>query len=167
MFIYSFKASTLKFFGVIAVALVTLLALAFLIPSYSTATTKEIALLNENITFDNVKTSADAVKFLSQYGWEVINEAIEECEITIPEEFDKVITSYNEIQKQQGLDLTRYAKKTAKRYTFKITNYPNYSGTVYANVITYRNKVIAGDICTADAKGFIHTLPMPTLNSLT
>lgn len=166
MFIYSVKASTLKFFGIIAVALVTLLALALLIPSYSTSTTKEIALLNENISFDNVKTSKDAIKFLSQYGWEVTEEPIEECEITIPKEFDKVIASYNEIQKQQGLDLTKYAKKTAQRYTFKINNYPNYSGTVYANVIIYRNKVIAGDICTADAKGFIHTLPMPANDSL-
>lgn len=162
MFIYSFKASTIKFFGIIAVALVTLLALAFLIPSYTTSTTKEIALLNENISFDNVKTSKDAVKFLSQYGWVVLEEPIEECEITIPAEFDKVISSYNEIQKQQGLDLTKYAKKTAQRYTFKINNYPNYEGTVYANIITYRNRVIAGDICTADAKGFIHTLPMPS-----
>ena len=164
MFIYSIKASTLKFFGIIAVALATLLALAFLIPSYSTSTTKEIALLNENISFDNIKNADDVVNFLSQYGWNVENEPVEECEITIPKEFDKVIASYNEIQKQQGLDLTKYAKKTAQRYTFKVKNYPNYNGTVYANVIIYRNKVIAGDICTADAKGFIHTLPMPTNN---
>lgn len=161
MFIYSLRASTLKFFCIIAVALVTLLALAFLIPSYSASTTKEISLLNENISFDNVKSSNDATKFLKQYGWEVQAEPIEECEITIPEEFDKVISSYNEIQKQQGLDLTKYSKKTATRYTFKVSNYPNYDGTVYANIITYRGKVIAGDICTADAKGFIHTLPMP------
>ena len=162
MFIYSLRASTLKFFSIIAIALVTLLALAFLIPSYSTSTTKEISLLNENISFDNIKNSNDAIKFLRQYGWEVVAEPIEECEITIPEEFDKVISSYNEIQKQQGLDLSKYSKKTAQRYTFKISNYPNYEGTVYANIITYRNKVIAGDICTADAKGFIHTLPMPS-----
>lgn len=162
MFIYSCKATTLKFFGVIGVALITLLSLVFLIPDYSIDTTKEIALMNEKISFDNVKNASDAVKFLSQYGWTVIDTPIESCEITIPEEFDKVITSYNEIQKQQGLDLSKYSKKTAQRYTFKVTNYPNYNGTVYANVITYRGKVIAGDICTADAKGFIHTLPMPS-----
>lgn len=161
MFVYSCKASTLKFFGIIGVALVTLLALVFLIPSYSVDTTKEIALMNEKISFDNVKSSTDAVKFLEQYGWTVIDTPVESCEITIPSEFDKVMTSYNEIQKQQGLDLSKYTKKTAQRYTFKITNYPDYEGTVYANVITYRGKVIGGDICTADAKGFIHTLPMP------
>lgn len=165
MFVYSLKASTLKFFGVVGVALLTLVALVFLVPSFSPNTTKEIALMNESISFDNVKSSGDAVKFLSQYGWKVIDTPIEECEITIPKEFDKVVASYNEIQKQQGLDLTKYSKKTAQRYTFKITNYPGYEGTVYANVITYRGKVIAGDICTADAKGFIHTLPMPSLSN--
>ena len=87
---------------------------------------------------------------------------VEECEIVIPREFDKVMTSYNEIQKQQGLDLSKYAKKTATRYTYKITNYPDYNGTVYANIITYRNKVISGDICSADAKGFLHTLSFPS-----
>lgn len=161
MFIYSLKASTLKFFGIIGIALVSLLALIIFIPSSSKATTSEIAAMNENISFDNVKSSSDARKFLAQYGWEVENDAIEECEITIPSEFDKVMTQYNEIQKQQGLDLSKYKKKTATRYTYIITNYPDYSGTVYANVITYRGKVVGGDICTADAKGFLHTFSMP------
>lgn len=163
MFVYSFKASTLKFFGVIGVCVVVLVALVFLIPTYSKETTAEIALFNENISFENVKTAEDGKKFLSQYGWEVDSVLVEECEVTIPKEFDKVMTSYNEIQKQQGLDLSKYSKKTAKRYTYKVTNYPSYEGTVYANIIIYKDKVIAGDICSADAKGFIHTLPMPTI----
>ncbi len=161
MFIYSFKASTLKFFGVVGVAVITIVALIFLIPSNSNATTSEIATMNENISFNNVKSASDGAKFLAQYGWEVDENIIEECEITIPSDFDKVMSQYNEIQKQQGLDLSKYKKKTATRYTFKVTNYPDYSGTVYANVITYRGKVIGGDICTADAKGFLHTFSMP------
>ena len=162
MFVYSLKASTLKFFGIVGVAILTLVALIFLIPSYSEATTKEIVAMNENISYDNVKSCNDGIKFLAQYGWQVEENPIEECEITIPKDFDKVMTTYNEIQKQQGLDLTKYQKKTAQRYTFKVTNYPSYEGTVYANIITYRGKVIAGDICSADSKGFISTLSMPT-----
>jgi hypothetical protein len=158
MFIYSIKSTTLKFFGIVGVAILTLVALIFLVPSYSEATTKEIAAMNENISFDNVKSPEDIVKFLSQYGWTVDESIIEECDITIPKEFDKVMTVYNEIQKQQGLDLSKYQRKTAKRYTYKITNYPDYEGTVYANIIVYRNKVIAGDICSADSRGFIETL---------
>lgn len=160
MFVYSLKASTLKFFGIIGVAAVVLIALIVLIPS-KTETTAQIAAMNENISFNNIKNSSDVVDFLKQYGWETEKTAIEECQITIPKEFDKVMTTYNEIQKQQGLDLTKYRKKTATRYTFKVNNYPDYNGTVYANVIVYKDKVIGADICSADAKGFIHTLSMP------
>ena len=163
MFVYSFKASTLKFIGVVSVCVVVLIALVFLVPTYSKETTAEIALMNENISFNNVKSSSDGKKFLSQYGWSVDEIVVEECQVTIPKDFDKVMTTYNEIQKQQGLDLSKYAKKTAQRYTYKVTNYPSYEGTVYANIIVYKDKVIAGDICSADAKGFIHTLPMPTV----
>ncbi len=162
MFVYSFKASTLKFIGVVSVCVAVLVALVFLVPTYSRETTAEIAILNENISFNNVKSAEDGRKFLSQYGWTTDEIVVEECEVTIPKEFDKVMTSYNEIQKQQGLDLSKYSKKTANRYTYKITNYPSYEGTVYANIIVYKDKVIAGDICSADAKGFIHTLYMPS-----
>ena len=162
MFIYSFKASTLKFFGVVGIAVVTLIALVLLIPTNTIATTAEIATMNENISFNNVKSESDGVKFLAQYGWEVDSALVEECEVTVPSDFDKIMTQYNEIQKQQGLDLSKYQKKTLTRYTYKVTNYPNYSGTVYANVLTYRGKVVGGDICTSDAKGFLHTFSMPS-----
>ena len=124
MFIYSVKSSTLKFFGIVGVAIITLVALIFLVPTYSEATTKDIATMNENISFSSIKNSSDAIKFLAQYGWTVDETPIEECEITIPKEFDKVMTIYNELQKQQGLDLTKYQRKNAKRYTFQVTNYP-------------------------------------------
>lgn len=161
MFIYSFKASTLKFLGVICVSIVALLAMVLLIPTNKINTTEEIAAMNENISFNNVKNVSDGANFLLQYGWEVDKTPIEECEITIPASFDKIMTQYNEIQKQQGLDLTKYQKKTVTRYTYKVTNYPGYEETVYANVITFRGKVIGGDICTADSKGFLHTFSMP------
>ena len=42
------------------------------------------------------------------------------------------------------------------RYTYEVTNYPDAQGTVYANILIYRNKVIGGDVCSADVTGFIH-----------
>lgn len=161
MFIYSLKASTLKFFGIVGVAMIAIVALIILIPTNTPNITNDIAVMNEKISFDNVKSGQDGIEFLEQYGWNLEATPLEECEITIPKEFDKVMTLYNEIQKQQGLDLSKYQRKTAHRYTYKVTNYPNYQGTVYANIIIYNNKVIAGDICSADAKGFMHTLSMP------
>ena len=81
--------------------------------------------------------------------------------IRIPEEFDKVMKSYNELQKGQGLDLAKYRGKEVTRYTFAVTNYPDYKGTVMANVILWRNRVIGGDLCSSDVTGFIHGFEKP------
>jgi hypothetical protein len=59
------------------------------------------------------------------------------------------------------LDLSKYKKKTVTRYTFMVTDYKGYEGTVYANVLVYRGRVIGGDICSADVSGFIHGFEMP------
>lgn len=162
MFIYSLKASTVKFFGILGLSILTLAALIIFIPSEKIDTTQEIATLNENISFNNVKSAKDAQKFLSQYGWTTNDLSTSECEVTIPKDFDKIMSQYNELQKQQGLDLSKYSKKTVTRYTFEVTNYPNYSGTVYANVLTFKGKVIGGDICSSDSRGFLHTFSMPS-----
>ena len=162
MFIYSLKASTVKFFGIVGVSLLTLAALIIFIPTARVSTTQEIATMNENISFNNVRNAKDAQKFLSQYGWTTNEATLTECEVTIPKEFDKIMSQYNELQKQQGLDLSKYGKKTVTRYTLEVTNYPNYSGTVFANVLTFRGKVIGGDICSSDSRGFLHTFSMPS-----
>ncbi len=158
MFVYSMKASTLKFFGVTTVALVALVTLLIFIPAAEPAVSDGVMDVVETVNFDKIKTAADRVEFLRQFGWEVENTPIEEAEVTIPAEFDKIYKSYNELQKKQGFDLTKYMKKDAMRYTYKITNYPDYQGEVYANIIIYKKKVIAGDVCSADANGFIHGL---------
>lgn len=109
-----------------------------------------------DIDYSGIKTNEDRIKFLGQFGWVVKPEAVESIEVTIPAEFDKIFTAYNEIQKRQGLDLSKYKKKNVQRYTYEITNYEGYDGTVYANILVYRNKVIGGDVCSADVKGFMH-----------
>lgn len=87
--------------------------------------------------------------------------ATEEETVKIPKNFDKVLASYNNIQLHQGLDLTKYAGKEVSRFTYKVTNYPDYSGDVWANVIVYRDRVIGGDICSSDVDGFIHDFTFP------
>ena len=160
MFIYSFKASTLKFLGIISVTLVALIAIIAFVPVYAdglgSVSTGAAVDGEVSISYDKVKSAADAVKFLSQFGWTVDGGNPESAKVTIPSEFDKVFAAYNEIQKDQGLDLSKYKKKDLTRYTFEVTNYEGYEGKVYANVLVYRNKVVGGDICSADTSGFVH-----------
>lgn len=161
MFVYSLRASTLKFFAVVCVALTALIMMIAFIPGYD-GEQGFIATGNEKeITYDKIKTNDDRINFLSQFGWQVKTDPIETADITIPKEFDKIFTGYNEIQKRQGLDLSKYKNKNVTRYTYEITNYEGEDGKVYANIIVYRNKVIGGDICSADVKGFIHGLEKP------
>ena len=157
MFVYSLRASTVKLVGVICVALTVLITLIAFVPTYSVpnlpAADADAAV---GYSYDKVKTAADAANFLAQFGWEVEGTPVEETVVTVPAEFDKIFAAYNEIQRAQGLDLSKYKKKEITRYTFEVTNYPNYEGKVYANVLVYRNKVVGGDICSADVSGFVH-----------
>ena len=148
MFICSVRASTLRFFGLVLIAAAVLVgALA-----YRYNTTVEAA----SYQFNKIKTDEDRVEFLAQFGWEIDKTPIEQTEFTIPDTFDRVMMGYNEIQKSQGLDLSRYENKKVTRYTYEVKNYSGYEGKVYANVIVYRDEVIAGDICAADPLGFVH-----------
>lgn len=162
MFIYSIKASSLKFFTILGVATVLLIIMIFALPTTSQNATNTMATSEKTISYSNIKSTKDHCEFLSQFGWKTESDAIEEIEIQIPKDFDKVMNSYNNIQKNQGLDLSKYKNKKVSRYTYKITNYPQYEGDVYANIIVYKNKVIGGDVCSSDIKGFIHGFENPT-----
>lgn len=155
MFIYSLRASTIKFFAVVCVALVALITLIAFVPTYGEVADQTVSKDTE-INYDKIKTNEDRINFLSQFGWEVKPDAITATEVKVPSEFDKIFTGYNELQRRQGLDLSKYKKKSVMRYTYEVTNYKGYDGVVYASIIVYRNKVIGGDICSADPNGFIH-----------
>lgn len=160
MFIYSLRASTLKFFGVTTAALAALVTLLFFIPASdinAAEASSELA-VTESISFEKIKTAEDRIEFLRSFDWEVETTPIEEVEVTIPAEFDKIFQSYNELQKKQGFDLSKYHKKQVKRYTYRVTNYPDYVGDVYVSILMYRNRVIGGDVSSADSNGFIHGL---------
>jgi len=152
MFIYSLKAKTLKYFGLVCVALVAVIVVAAAVPGMGA----EAVGADGEINYSKIKTNEDRIEFLRQFGWEVSPEAVESEQVTIPSNFDKIFAGYNEIQKRQGLDLTKYKGKTMMRYTYDVTNYPNYEGKVQVNMLVYRGKVVGGDVCSADVNGFIH-----------
>lgn len=152
MFVYSLRASTLRFFGVIAVSLAVLIALIVFVPTYAAEGSEPTA----SYSYEKVRSEDDAERFLAQFGWIVDASPIEVTEVTMPEEFDKIFAAYNEIQKEQGLNLAKYKRKKLTRYTFSVTNYDGYDGKVLANVLVYRGKVVGGDICSADVDGFVH-----------
>ena len=106
----------------------------------------------------SVMDNAGRVAFLRSFGWEVESEPSEILEIVIPTEFDASYDQYNRLQLAQGYDLTRWRGRTAKRYTYKILNYPQASGEVRANLIVCDGQVVAGDVSCVALGGFMHGL---------
>lgn len=156
MFIYSLRASTIKFFGVVALSVIALFALMLFVPQYEAA--EAVKPTEEAVDYTNIRTNEDRIAFIGKFGYTVQATPLEECSFVLPEEFDRVLAGYNEIQKQQGLDLSRYRKKTVTRYTYTVTNYEEYEGTVYVNLIVYRDRVVGCDVCSADPAGFVDGL---------
>ena len=154
MFIYSFRASTLRFFALLLLAAGALTALIVFVPAYEP---QEYDSTAASISYEGIETNEDRIAFLSQFGYKVSGEPIESVELTLPDDFDRVFSGYNELQKAQGLDLTKYKGKTVTRYTYEVTDYPGHEGEkIYANLIVRKNRIIAGDVCSAEPSGFIH-----------
>ena len=158
MFVYSMKATTVKFFGVVCVALVTLIVLIAFVDPYEPVNAGEVNGSGEavDVKYGKINGSEDVRSFLLQFGWETDNDPIETVNVTVPHKFDRVLSEYNQIQRAQGLNLEKYKGKDVIRYTFRIKNYNDSEGEVYANVLVDKKKVIGGDVCSADASGFVH-----------
>ncbi len=156
MFIYSLHANTIKFFAVICLSLTALIALIVFVPTYAQQNDAAQVGVDASYNYEKIKSNEDRINFIKQFGWNVEAQPLKEQEVIIPAEFDKIFAAYNEIQRAQGLDLSSFKKKNVMRYTYAVTNYPDYEGTVYINILVYRNTVIGGDVCSADVNGFIH-----------
>ena len=153
MFVYSVKANTLKVIGCILAAAIIMTALVIFIPDDEAIA---VSASDGKVVYTNAKDNEGRINFLSQFGYSVKTDPIDEVTVTVPSEFDTVFAGYNELQKLQGLDLSSYKRKTLTRYTYEVTNYEGHAGRVLANLLIYRGRVVGGDICTESKDGFIH-----------
>ena len=153
MFIYSVRGSTIKFF-VLIVATLAILAGILLFGGGNAGA----ASVGADIKLGGIKTNEDRLEFISQFGISVAGEARESESFPIPEKFDRILSEYNEIQKLQGLDLTKYKNKKVTRYTYTANDYEGYDGEVNVNLIVYRNTVIGCDVSSVDPTGFVKPL---------
>ena len=150
MFIYSVRASTVKFFAFVILTLALVLGAVSLGEEQSVLASGA----GTEIDYSGIKTPEDRVAFIGRFGVRVDADSEESCPFTMPESFDRVIVGYNELQKRQGLDLSKYAGKRVTRYTYEVENYKS-EEQVLVNLFVYRGKVVACDISTADPEGFV------------
>lgn len=154
MNIYTFKLTKKHIVGAILAVAALVALLILLIPDGESMET------GAKMT---VKTPEDCVQYLISLGYEP-DTATGDCrKVQIPREFDAVYQTYNQMQKECGFDLQKYAGKKVDLTTYKITNWPG-SESILADVLVYKNKIIGGAVYTAAVDGFMYGLqPMEQL----
>ena len=155
MFICSVRATTLRFLGVVLLSVGTLVGVSM----YTGASAETTAIVQADYT--DVRTEADRQEFLKALGYEPSAEPLATEQFTLPKHLDTVLLGYNEIQKQQGLDLQKYAGKSVTRYTYALPDEKGEDGTIrkqYANLIVYRHRIVAADLTCPEVGGFVKPL---------
>ena len=163
MMVMTAKVDFKKILLIIAAAAALILALILLMgeDAPSAATTAVTAAPSSN---------DGRVQFLKEQGWEVTTSPTESSQVRIPTQMSPVYERYNELQKSQGYDLSRFAGKTVMRYVYQVNNYPGATEPVYATLLVYKNQIIGGDVTNTAAHGSVQGLKntaQPTLPSET
>lgn len=144
--VFSLKANKKRIMAFVVLALIVVGAAFLLKQKGSTAPKKQDISLESNEA---------RVNYLKSFGWDVNDEPAETREVMIPEKFNDIYTTYNDMQKKQGFDLKPYSGYRCMQYKYKINNYPN-EAEVYATLLVYDVKLLGGDLSCAKVDGFMH-----------
>ena len=136
------KAKALRIIILCAAAILLLMSLRYIVSLRQTS----------------VKTLQGREMFLNELGWEIDPESEEYRDVVIPEELEGVMDEYNRMQRAQGYDLSPYCGQTCRQYSYSVTNYPDYDGSVIVTIYIVGRQVVAGDVHTASASGFMHSI---------
>ena len=107
-----------------------------------------------------MRTEEERQSFIASMGWETEPEYSDCRTVTIPEDFGDVYEQYNDLQKQQGFDLSKYTGRTAELYTYPVLNYEGHTekDCMRLTLIVYNGELIGGDVCCTELNGFMQGL---------
>ena len=152
MFVLTMKLNKKKsVFLVIMVALV-LIGIILLASAYSKS--RELDSMSEPGATERVKDEEDRINYLARYGWEVETPAVSNDTVVIPRTFSDIFEEYNELQIQQGFDLSQYCGLEVEIYTYRVLNHES-EGEVLAQLYVRNNSVIGGDVHSTAIDGFM------------
>lgn len=158
MFVFSFKASNFRIICVLAACVAAVAVSIALLPNagYSLNVNKIEGMSDLNKI--NVKNAEGRIEYLETLGYDVKPEPVSSTEEKLPKVFDAVTEKYNDLQRLQGFDLTKYAGKKLAGYTYEISSFPdqtNFGDRQYlATLIVYKNKVVAADVCCPESGAY-------------
>lgn len=155
MFVFSFKASNFKIICILVLCVVGVALSVALLPGagYSLNVNK-IEVVSE-LNRINVKNSEGRIEYLETLGYDVNEEPVAVNNEKLPKVFDAVTEKYNDLQRVQGFDLTKYAGKKLTGYTYEITAFPDETkigdAKYLVTLIVYKDKVVAADVCCPES----------------
>ena len=143
MFVLSVKMSRRRLVSLLLCVgvMVLILVAAFLWPAS-----------RETVSTVPAADGAARVAFLKQLGYEVDPVYNEVHEVLIPEEFDEVFAAYNDMQAAADMDLTPYAGKRLKCWSYRILNSGNAEETI-AHLYVWQDTIVGGDISESVMNG--------------
>lgn len=100
-----------------------------------------------------------AISYIENLGWQIEQRPAEISHITLPEDFDIIYQTYNALQKESGFDLTAYKGQRLTRYSYRVLNHEKSAQEeIRANVFVFQQQIVATDISTASAGGFMQPM---------
>ena len=90
------------------------------------------------------KKETNPERYLKSLGYEI--EYISEKEVQIPEKFGEGLKEYNKLQKKQGFNLKKFSGKNCIQKQFYVSSKKIHPEKYIANMFTYKNKLIGGDL---------------------
>lgn len=148
MFICTLKFDRKKAVFVIAMASLVLIGIILLVGAFTGgAKTEAKAALS-------ARNEKGRAAYLADCGWTVETPALSEDTVLIPKQFSPVFEEYNELQKQQGFDLSEYCGMEVTMYTYRVVD-SGREGDVLAVLYVLNGAVIGGDVHSTALDGFM------------
>ena len=107
------------------------------------------------------ETDQQRTAYLASLGWITSSAPTETLEFTLPDPLGETYQRYNQLQQEQGFDLTPYAGQQVKRFTYQVTNHPQGTEDVQADLYVCGGLIIGGDILCTGEESFVATLKFP------
>lgn len=161
MFIFTAKIAKEKLLiGAIGIAAVVALAVLLIGGGAEAKTT-------ETISTTGITGNDDRLTYIASLGWQVEETPVETIEVLIPQSDDEVFQRYNQLQTEQGFDLSRLEGKKVKKITYRVLNHPSGQENVFLTLLTSKKEIVGGDVSSPGEGGFIHGLEMPEVTDTT
>ena len=147
MFVLKVKLMPSKRMFLVCGAIIAAIVLVCVICSASAAgRTPDTATCDEAGEYSlSAANEQEQIDFLGNFGLEA-DRLVSADNITIPSEFNSVYDDYNELQRQIGLDLSRYKGENAEKYVYALKG----ENADFAVILVKNNRVIGGHLTSGE-----------------